>query len=218
MTEQSAETHDEVQGAPDASNATSPSKAVVLKSTKTNDVDGPGLVDRDVYESQGFKKLVATLLTLITLVSCGALAVLTLAGARGSDSAAWQGSLVAVLMAIVAVLITGIFVFMAFRIDRGARWEARQVAEEVSALAAAEAQKRAVYAATMRAEKVAKRVSRKRADIAHDAATTAAEKKAEEVAACVAAKTAREEATSIADTASESFRKMADAFRTDQAR
>ena len=36
--------------------------------------------NRDVYDTPGFKKLVATLLILITLVLCGALIVLVLAG------------------------------------------------------------------------------------------------------------------------------------------
>ena len=71
------------------------------------------------------------------------------------------------LVSIFAVLITGIFVFMAFRIDRGARWEARHVAEEVSAGAATDAKERTIYAATRCAERLRQRSPRRR-PVAHE--------------------------------------------------
>ena len=41
-----------------------------------------------------------------------------------------EGGFISVTAAIFGILITGVFVFMTFRIDRGARIEARAVAEE----------------------------------------------------------------------------------------
>lgn len=117
-------------------------------------------------------------LTLIALVSCGTLIFLMWTGVEGGSSGKWQVSLV-VSIGAVAVLMTGIFVYVAFRIDRRARREARQVVEEVWANAAAEA-----------------RESAKR--IAHEVATVTAEDKAEEVANAVARKMVRNEATSVA--------------------
>ena len=155
--EQSAQTNDEAQDVPEHS------KAVTERSARTEDEERQANrhtqePNRDVYESRGFKKLIATFLTLITLASCGALIALVVAGfIRGLGSGEWDGSLTAVLITVVGVLITGIFVFMAFRIDRGARAEARQVAEEVSAVTAADARERAIYAAKRRAEETARK-------------------------------------------------------------
>ena len=117
-------------------------------------------------------------LTLIALVSCGALIFLMWTGVEGGGSGEWQVSLV-VLIGTVAVLIIGIFLYATLRIDRRARREARQVVEEVWANAAAEA-----------------RESAKR--IAHEVATVTAEDKAEKVANAVARKMVRNEATSVA--------------------
>ncbi len=116
-------------------------------------------------------------LTLIALVSCGTLIFLMWTGVEGGSSGKWQVSLV-VLIAIVALLVTGVFVYATVRLDR-ARREARQVVEEAWANAAAEA-----------------RESAKR--IAHEVATVTAEDKAEEVANAVARKMVRNEATSVA--------------------
>ena len=98
------------------------------------------------------------------------------------------GIFVSLVLVTFSILITGIFVFMTFRIDRGARLEAATVANET-----------ATSVASAKAKETADTVAR---DAAKKQATTSAEeqarKTANEVARAVAAKVAKEIAKSEA--------------------
>lgn len=98
------------------------------------------------------------------------------------------GPFVAIVVAIFGILITGIFVFTTFRIDRGARLEAASIAHE-TASTIAESQ------ANTTATNVA-------AKIARDRAKTVAENQARKTAERVAKDSAQVRATEVAiDTA-----------------
>lgn len=198
----------------------------VEKKDDTNDTNGAsGSKDLhkndtvDLFESPGFKKLVATLLVLITLVLSGAMIVLLFKASNGGDGGEWNTAFFTVLIGLFGVLITGLFVFMAFRIDRGARWEARRVAEEVSEKLTRGIQERAVLAADKEAREVAREVARSvgrevasevAQDIARERAGEVAAEKAEEVAAEKADATAREVATQATEA---KFEEMAEVLK-----
>ena len=138
---------------------------------KDSQKDDMPLVDRP-----GFQKLVAALLVLITVTICSAMFVLVAAAADGGGrSGAWHTAFFTVLIGLFGVLITGLFVFMAFRIDRGAKWEAQQVAEK----AAKGVVKKARSTARKRAGKVA---AKKAAKVAAKAALKATAEKFEQMA------------------------------------
>ena len=79
------------------------------------------------------------LLAVIALVTASGLLIFMpvlsasqVAGDGGAGGLAVWGPMFSVLIGITSMTITGIFVFMTFRIDRGARAEAREVAKEVA--------------------------------------------------------------------------------------
>lgn len=141
---------------------------------KDSQKDDMPLVDRP-----GFQKLVAALLVLITVTICSAMFVLVVeavnGGSSGDSDGAWHTAFFTVLIGLFGVLITGLFVFMAFRIDRGAKWEAQQVAKK----AAKGVVKKARSTARKRAGKVA---AKKAAKVAAKAALKATAEKFEQMA------------------------------------
>ena len=168
---------------------------------KDSQKDDMPLVDRP-----GFQKLVAALLVLITVTICSAMFVLVVMGAvdgGGScdscdSDGAWHTAFFTVLIGLFGVLITGLFVFMAFRIDRGAKWEAQQVAEK----AAKGVVKKARSTARKRAGKVA---AKKAAEVAVEKAAEVAAKKAAEVAAEAALEATAEKFEQLADNFRKTF-------------
>ena len=104
----------------------------------------------DFFKSHWFKILATVLISLTTLVLCVVLILAALdivnpdlfgASSKGEISNGHAESamsyresaismLMAVLIALFGVMITGIFVFMTFRIDRGARNEALAIAQK----------------------------------------------------------------------------------------
>ena len=158
---------------------------------KDSQKDDMPLVDRP-----GFQKLVAALLVLITVTICSAMFVLVMeavngveavkavdGGSSGDSDGAWHTAFFTVLIGLFGVLITGLFVFMAFRIDRGAKWEAQQVAKKaakgVVKKARSTARKRAGKVA---AEKAAKVAAKRAAEVAAEAALEATAEKFEQLA------------------------------------
>ncbi len=148
--------------------------------------------------------LVAITLCLILGLYCRKLAI---ASAPASDAAPRPDSQTAILAASIAlfgILITGVFVFMAFRVDTGARLRAEQTATEVATqVAMSQAQEiatriaeqvAATEAARVAAETAADVADTKAARVAADTATATAT----EVAAATAAGTAATIATDIA--------------------
>ena len=147
-----------------------------------------------LFDTPGFQKVVAVMLGLITAALSIAMIVLVFKAVNGGDGGRWDTAFFTVFIGLFGVLITGLFVFMAFRIDRGARWEAQQVAEKVAKRAARIAAKEARSAARKRADKVAA----ERADkVATERADKVAAEKAEEVAAERADKVAAEKAEEV---------------------
>lgn len=174
-----------------------------------------------LFDTPGFQKVVAAMLGLITVAISSAMFVLVLSlggdggdggdggnvgGAGGGDR--WHTAFFTVFIGLFGVLITGLFVFMAFRIDRGARWEAQQVAErEVKRAAKAArgtARKRAGKVAATRARKVAAAKAR---EVAVKEAREVAAEEAREVAVEEARKTASAESQRKFEEMLESFRK-----------
>lgn len=165
---------------------------------KDSQKDDMPLVDRP-----GFQKLVAALLVLITVTICSAMFVLVAKAVDDGTAGAWHTAFFTVLIGLFGVLITGLFVFMAFRIDRGAKWEAQQVAKK----AAKGVVKKARSTARKRAGKVA---AEKAAKVAAEEAAEVAAKEAAEVAAEKAAEVAAEAAL---EATAEKFEQLADNFR-----
>ena len=195
-----------------------------------------------LFDTPGFQKVVAVMLGLITAALSIAMIVLVFEAVNGGDGGRWDTAFFTVFIGLFGVLITGLFVFMAFRIDRGARWEAQQVAQQVAEreveraakAARSTARKRAGKVAAERAEEVAAeeagKVAAERAEevaaekageVAAEKAEEVAAKKAEEVAAKkaeeVAAKKAEEVAKEVAakaglKAAERRFRELADDF------
>lgn len=122
---------------------------------------------------------------------------------QGRDPTYWLSSVVT----LFGVLITGLFVFMTFRIDRGARYEAQAVAQEAITEARREAREAAERIAVEEARKIAVEEARK---IAVEEARKIAEEKARAIAREEAEKIAKEEARK---TAVEKFNQLLDAAR-----
>ncbi len=101
-------------------------------------------VQQDFFASRGFKKFAAVLFTLLVLVLCSS----ALTGLAKSSTESFATS----ILTLFGVLITGIFVFMALRIDSGARKEAQTIAH-------AEARDQAEFAARLIAPEEARRVA-----------------------------------------------------------
>jgi len=88
------------------------------------------------------KAVVIALATILVVTLCAAMVVL-LSNMPGPQSISpeekdhigamfrWTGALIAVFVALFGILIGGVFVFMALRIDRGAKLEARNQAREI---------------------------------------------------------------------------------------
>ena len=117
---------------------------------------------QDVFESEGFKQLITAVICIVTAVLSGVLIVLTIPAVKGTPLP--ETALFAPLIALFGVLMTGIFVFMTFRIDRGARHEAKSQAEftagEVARnVAETEAQK-ILKEAKMESERIARDVTK----------------------------------------------------------
>ena len=148
-----------------------------------------------LFDTPGFQKVVAVMLGLITAALSIAMIVLVFKAANGGDGGRWDMAFFTVLIGLFGVLITGLFVFMAFRIDRGARWEAQRVAQQV----AEREVERAAKAARSTARKTAGKVAVKRAEeVAAEKAEQVAAEKAEEVAVEKAGKVAAEKAEEVA--------------------
>ena len=146
-----------------------------------------------LFDTPGFQKVVAVMLGLITAVLSIAMIVLVCEAVNGGDGGRWDTAFFTVFIGLFGVLITGLFVFMAFRIDRGARWEAQRVAEKVAEKVAERAAEEAERTVRERAEKVARKVAEK---VAEKVAKKVAADRAEIVAA-----SAEKEATAKADDA-----------------
>jgi len=86
------------------------------------------------------KAVVIALATILVVTLCAAMVVLLSdiprlqhdlqEGSMGT-MVRWIGTMLAVFIALFAALISGVFVFMTFRIDRGAKLEARNQAQEI---------------------------------------------------------------------------------------
>lgn len=132
----------------------------------TNDVGGVSHVKglhKDkvpLFDTKGFQWVVAIMLILVTLVLSGSI-VLVVVAALMDGSGQWNTAFFTVLIGLFGMLISGLFVFMAFRIDRGARWEAQQVAIEVGKETKSTARERAELVAAKEARKVAAKEARK---------------------------------------------------------
>lgn len=142
--------------------------------------------DIPLVDRPGFQKLVAALLCLVTATVSIAMIALVLMAWLGVG-ADWHTAFSTVSIGLFGVLITGLFVFMAFRIDRGAKWEAQQVAEK--------AVERAIKAAQSTAHERAGKVAAKRA---REVAAKKAKKVAAKEAKNTAAKKAKKEAEEVA--------------------
>ncbi len=93
--------------------------------------------ETELFDKPSFQWFVAVLMGIVTLAVCAVPIALCLAafgiGGIGTGSAFQAEPLMTMFGGIIAmfgVLMAGIFVFMAIRIDRGARREARSVAED----------------------------------------------------------------------------------------
>ena len=155
--------------------------------------DDVPLVDRP-----GFQKLVAALLCWITAAISIALLALVVRSWMADGGGEWHTALSTVSIGLFGVLITGLFVFMAFRIDRGAKLEAQRVAKGAAKKAAKKAAKRAAK----RAANEARRAARKKAE-------EVAAERAEEVAAERAEEVAVEKTKEVAERAEEAAAKRA---------
>ena len=121
----------------------------------------------------------------LTLALCAYIAFAVYHKAEhGLDLDSGSSELVTIVLTIFAVLITGVFIFTTFRIDRGARFEASAVATKVAA-----------DIATSHAKETAERVAE---EAAIDAATKQASKTAGRIARQYATKTAKDVAAATA--------------------
>ncbi len=136
----------------------------------------------------------------LTLALCFYLGFTVLGMIEGnniSPSGDGLGHMVALVLAIFAVLMTGIFVFMTFRIDRGARMEAATVAAEAAtAIAVTQAERTAKAVAEQTARETAGAAAE---SPARDTAQEVAAAKATEVAVTTAKEQARLTATEVAE-------------------
>lgn len=165
----------------DANNTSIPTREAAYKdgANDASRVSGGESSHRDkvaLFDKDGFQWVVASVLVLITAALSVAMFTLV---SDAKDAKAYNGEWVmaffTVLMGLFGVLITGLFVFMAFRIDRGAKLEAQRAAME----AAQRAAKGARSAARKRAEKVAAKMAQ---EVAAECAKKVATEWAEEAA------------------------------------
>ena len=138
-------------------------------------------------------------MSIMTFVLCIVLIETSSASGSSSDPAV----LVTGVIALFGVLITGLFVFMTFRIDRGARYEAQAVAQKAITQAREEARKAAKEEARKTAEEEARKVAR-------DEVKNIAEKEAGKVAKEEVKNIAKEEVKNIAE---EQFKLLLDLIR-----
>ena len=119
-----------------------------------------------LFDTRGFQWIVAAMLVLITVALSTAMFVLVLDANQGTTrgNGRWEMAFFTVLIGLFGVLITGLFVFMAFRIDRGAKSEAQRVAEKVAEKVAERAAEDAERIVRERAEEVAKEVAAEAAE------------------------------------------------------
>ena len=116
------------------------------------------------------------------------------------------------VITLFGVLITGLFVFMTFRIDRGARYEAQAAAQEAIRQAREEAKTTAkleAQAAAQEAIHQAREEAKTTAKLEAQAAAQEAIRQAREEAKTTAKLIAEEEARAIAQIAEEEARKVA---------
>ena len=132
-----------------------------------------------LFDTAGFQWVVAIILGLITVAISSAMLVFPFI-LKPSGGGEWYTAFFTVFIGLFGVLITGIFVFMAFRIDRGAKSEAQQVAEEVAKETAEETAKRATEAV---AAEIAKKAKKKATEVAKREATKIAKEEANAAAA-----------------------------------
>ena len=156
-----------------------------------------------LFNKDGFQWVVAAVLIVITGALSGAMFKLVSNAGVGAVGSPWSMAFFTVLMGLFGVLITGLFVFMAFRIDHGAKLEAQRIAMEAAQKAAEEARsaarKRAEEVAAERAQEVA---AEKAAEVAAEIAERAAER-AKKVAAKKAEQAAEEAKKAAVDRAEE---------------
>lgn len=144
-----------------------------------------------LFDKDGFQWVVAIVLVVITAALSFAMFTLV-SDARyvktenGEWVDEWVMAFFTVLIGLFGMLITGLFVFMAFRIDRGARWEAQRVAKEAAEEAAEEAKRAAQKVASKiakdEARSVAKDTIKNVVEDAKSAARAAAAKKLRQMA------------------------------------
>lgn len=115
-----------------------PDQTALPESVSKNDdrSDTPAEESQDIFLERWFH-ILATVLMSVLILSCSAvpvllcfvsLGVLLSGGADQVSQGFSQMALLGSFVAMFGILITGIFVFMAIRIDRGAKEEARHVA------------------------------------------------------------------------------------------
>lgn len=149
----------------------------------------------DFLASRGFRVLATVVFSVLLLVLCGSVLLLTLAG-LSSPRAATE-VLSTSLLTIFGVLITGIFVFMTLRIDSGAIKEAQAVAQ---AEARRQAEFVAEFVAPQEARQVAERVALSEgARVAREESSKIAKDVSREAAKAEAGRVARKIANDVAD-------------------
>ena len=129
--------------------------------------------------------VIALFLALVLLVALPVASVLWLGDGGGQQAGVWE-PMIASLLALTSLLVTGIFLFMTFRIDRGTKLEAERTAKET-------ATEIATRTATETATKTSTETATKTAtEIATETATKTATKTATEIATEIAKETAKE--------------------------
>lgn len=134
-----------------------------------------------LFDTRGFQWVVAIMLILVTVILSGSI-LLVVVAALVDGGSHWDTAFFTVLIGLFGLLISGLFVFMAFRIDRGARWEAQRVAGEVAQDVAGKAAREARSTARKRAGRVA---AKKAEEVATEKAEEVAAEKAEKTASAV---------------------------------
>lgn len=160
-----------------------------MTQTTSDESKSPGNIGSDLHSGTLEQTLVRAfcgVLWTLTVALCTYLAfvIVSMVDPRVSAGADGHGTVVTLVLTIFAVLMTGIFVFMTFRIDRGARQEAATVAAQA-----------ADTIAVSQADKTAREVA---ATIAERAAIGAAEVHAKTTAQAVAVEAATVKATEVA--------------------
>lgn len=144
--------------------------------TQTNQESGKGQFQASL-DKHGFNLMLAFL--SISALPCVIL-ILLIGGVLiqdGTLSGQYQTILFTTIITLFGLLITGIFIFMTFRIDSGAKSEAREVAKDVAKQATEEAKQEAVAEAKRSAEEAKQQAIAEAKRIAEEAKRIAEEAK-----------------------------------------